>query len=75
MGSRSHFFSLLNWLKNDGMYYFIKKKVTVFNTNLKKAIVNKEKRISLFLQHCVIIGLPVTPFCHAQSNLGKKEDF
>lgn len=54
------------------MYYFIREKVIVFNTNLKKVTVNgkKKKLFFLFLQHCAIISLPVTPFCHAKSHKG-----
>ena len=58
------------------MNYFRRRKVVVFNTNLKKATLNKEKHIFfLFFQHCAIISLTVTPFCHGKSHFGKKEAF
>ena len=49
MGSRYRSFPFVKSVKNDRMYYFIRKKVLVFNTNVKKVSLNRDKYIfSLF---------------------------
>ena len=56
------------------MYYFIREKVIVFDTNLKKVTINNNNQnyiYFLFLQHCPIINLPVTPFV-TQSHIMKE---
>ena len=45
----------------------------LFDTNLKKSNHKQKIKIKLFfvfLQHCTVISLPVSPFCHANSHFG-----
>lgn len=43
-GARYRSFPFIKLAKNDRMYYFIREKVIVFNTNLKKVTVNGKKK-------------------------------
>lgn len=65
MGSRYRSFPFIKLAKNDRMYYFIRKKVLVFNTKVKKATLNEDKYIfslfsniaqSLALSHHFVTG-------------------
>ena len=48
-GARYRSFPFIKLAKNDRMYYFIREKVIVFNTNLKKVTVDgKNKNFSSF---------------------------
>ena len=51
MGSRYRLFPFVKLAKNDRMYYFIRKKVLVFNTNVKKVSLNRDKYIFSFFSN------------------------
>ena len=52
-GARYRSFPFIKLAKNDRMYYFMREKVIVFNTNLKKVTVNGKKK-NYFSSFCNI---------------------